>query len=115
MKHLCLRTCQVDIYGKITFVKRGDVIRSSEVDLGPRFKNLEEEAAPHEVDFLTAKEEELINSKWSFSDAKKAIFDKFGVELKREEGTKKSEVIDQILDARFRSVDAGIFDPVKKD
>jgi len=112
MKFLCLITCQAKLYDKITFVKRGEVVRSP-VDLGVRFKNLEA-IEEHEVDFLKAGEEELINTKWSFKEARKAIYDKFGVELKREEGTKKSEIIDQILDARFRSIGAGVFDPVKQ-
>ena len=115
MKHLCLQTCQVRLSDKITLVKQGEVVRSSE-DLGPRFKNLEApDNASYEVDFLTAKEEELTNTKWKFEEARLAIYGKYGVELKREEGTKKSEIIAQILDARFRSIGAGMFDPVKQD
>ncbi len=65
------------------------------------FEKLEDVA----VDFLMATEDELTETKWKFSDAFDAILEECGVELKKEEGTKKSDIIDQILDARYRQVD----------
>jgi len=57
------------------------------------------------IDFFTAGEAELMERKWSFEEAHEAILAKYQIELKREEGTKKSDVVSQILDARFRSVE----------
>lgn len=51
------------------------------------------------IDFITASEEELANAKWKFAEAKAAVSEALGVTLKT--GT-KTEIIRQILDARYR-------------
>ena len=60
------------------------------------------------VDFLTASKEELTSVKWKFEDAYAAVIEAYEVELFREDGTKKSEIVAQILDARERATDKSI-------
>ena len=100
---VCEKRCQAKLdWGKTTFFKKGQV---QEFEKCPSyFRPLEGDDSTL-VDFLTAGEEELTLATWKFDDAFKAIKEKYNVDLKREEGTKKSEVIAQILDARFRSID----------
>ena len=72
----------------------------------PQFRPLVGEMADApELNFLTAGEQELMEAKWTFQDAYNAIKVAYGKELKKEEGTKKSEVVAQILDHRFRAFD----------
>lgn len=95
MKCVCETTCQVRVNGRITFVKEGEVF---EFDKCPRnFRPV----AGENINFLTASEEELLEANWKFSDAAKAIFEAYKVKLKQAE---KSDVVKQILDARYRAV-----------
>jgi len=108
MKYVCRKNCQHRDNGKIRFCERGRVYEFAEK---PKFgfDTIGEKSEPdYKLDFLTASEEELKKTKWSFDDASDAIQAAYGVELFREEGTRKSEVIDQILDARFRSVEVKV-------
>lgn len=113
MKYVCMRTCQLRVHGRARFISRGTVIEL-EKDPGNRFRSIgTPEAAP--VNFLTAKEGELQNSKWTFKAAQKAILDQYGVKLFKEEGTKKSDIIGQILDARFRAIDKSVLEKPRLD
>jgi len=109
MKYVCRVTCQHKIEGKITFCERGYIFEFAE-DPGPRFECLEAKpgATPidkqYEIDFLKASEDELKEAKWEFKQAYEAIKDAYDIELFKEKGTRKSEIISQILDARFRAV-----------
>ena len=58
-----------------------------------------------EVDFATVGGEELMEATWRFNDLAKFTLDEFGIALTRGEGTKKSDVVAQFLDARDRNVD----------
>ena len=107
MKCICMRTCQVRIgeEGKIHTIVRGEVL---EFDKCPaHFTSIEKNPVTQEeykVDFLKAGEEELMEAKWTFKAASMAILDEYNVKLKKETGTKKSEIVAQILDARYRSI-----------
>ena len=101
MKCICIRGCQIRIgeAGKIHTIVAGTVIEFDECP--DNFKSIEK--AEYKVDFLKAGEEELTEAKWTFKEAAVAIMDEYNVKLKKETGTKKSEIIAQILDARYRS------------
>lgn len=58
-----------------------------------------------EIDFKNASEEELMAVQWSFSDAEAAVKEAYNVELTREEGTTKADVVKQIVEARTRHID----------
>jgi len=77
----------------------------SEEDLGPHFTCL---TPGYAIDFTKASADELQAADWKFADADKVIRSQYGKSLFREKGTKKSEVIQQILDARFRAVDPDV-------
>lgn len=102
MKYICKRTCQLRINDQITLVSRGDVIELDKDPGAKCFESIETEA--YKLDFTKASEQELKLTKWTFNEAYKAIKAKYDVELHKEEGTKRSEVIDQILDARYRAI-----------
>lgn len=112
MKYLCLQTCQVRVGKRPMLVNSGMVVDLPE-DPGARFRCLEDEEAPHEVDFTKATEQELTAAKWDFKAARLAIYEAYGVELKLEEGDKKSDIIAQILDAKFRAVNPTIINVPK--
>ena len=96
MKCVCTRKCQVRVDSRIHTFNRGDVFDFKKCPNNFRKIN----AKP--VDFLKAKEAELLEAEWQFEDAEKAIKAEFNVDLKRE---KKPDVVAQILDARYRKVD----------
>lgn len=108
MECLCVRTCQAKRdNGSVTFVKEGEV-RS--------FLKCPDYFVPvnsiESVDFTQAGEQELMAASWTFDEAYDAIQGAFGVELIKEEGTLKSDVVSQILDAKFRYVDKASVNPV---
>ena len=102
MKCICMRTCQVRIgeEGKIHTIVRGAVLEFDECPAN--FKSIEKEE--YKIDFTKAGEQELMEAKWTFKAASMAILDEYNVKLKKETGTKKSEIVAQILDARYRSI-----------
>ena len=97
MKCVCVRTCQVRVNGKIVYVEKGQVLDFDKCPVN--FESIEARAEEG-IDFLKASENELMESSWSFADAFKAIKDAYGVELKK---TEKADVVEQILDARYRN------------
>jgi hypothetical protein len=108
MECLCLITCQARRDdGSVTYVKRGEV---------RTFLKCPEYFTPVDsigsVDFTTAGEEELMAASWTFDEAHEAILAAFNIELVKEDGTKKSEVVTQILDAKFRYTDKASLTPV---
>jgi len=108
MKCLCLRTCQArKDDGAVTFVKEGEV--RSFLKCPEYFTPV---ASIKEIDFTTAGEDELMAASWTFDEAYAAVLAAFNIELFKEEGTKKSEVVTQILDAKFRHVDNASLNPV---
>ena len=109
MKCICMRDCQIRIgvEGKIHTIVKGEVIEFDAKEAPKNFKSIEKDEKTQEdykVDFLKAGEEELMESKWTFIEASAAVEEAYGVKLKKEKGTKKSEIVAQILDARYRSV-----------
>ena len=103
MKAVCIRTCKVMIQGRSRFVKKGDVVNLEEEHRC--FRSLEPtptQPEPEPIDILKASEEELKEGDWKFKDAYEVIMSELGVKL--EKGTKK-EVIQQIMDARYRAID----------
>lgn len=96
---VCTKTCQARINGVIVFVRKGEVVVPDEIT-PETFEALE----AYEIDFENATEETLTATKWTFDEAFDAVKEAFDVELKKEEGTTKSDVIKQILDARYRQV-----------
>lgn len=112
-KYVCTRKCQIKVGERITFVNTGTVV-TLEKDPGKNFRSIDGEQ-DDPINFLTAKKGELQKSKWTFKAAQKAILDKYGIELFKEEGTRRSEIIDQILDARFRSIDKSVIEKPRLD
>ena len=103
MKYVCLKTCQIRKGTQIVLCTKGDIIELPKPD--PRFQCIEEKAAPeYKIDFLKASEAELKEAKWNFKDAAKVMKEHFDKKLDNEDGTKKSDVIKQILDIRYRAV-----------
>ena len=102
MKCICTKTCQIRIDGKIHLVEKGDVKELAELPANGRF--ISTDAPDYEVDFSKASEKELMETKWKFSEAKAFILASYDVELKKEEGDKKSDIVARILDARYRAV-----------
>lgn len=104
MKYKCVKKCQVRLPDGVHLVGKGKVFSEDQVKgiaNHPCFISLDQEA----LNFETASREELEARPWKFSDAYKAIEELYGVQLKKEEGTLKSDIITQIFDARFREVD----------
>lgn len=100
MKCVCRTQCQTRLdSGKIKFFNVGDVENFKKCPT--HFESLE---TLEDVDFDTASKEELMEAKWKRTDAKDFIKEKGGVPKVTGETT-KAELIDQILDARFREVD----------
>lgn len=107
MKCVCTKVHQRRLNGKITLVSRGQVF---DFEKCPDLFSPMDNGDSYVIDFTKAEEEELMAAKWAFKDASAVMLETYGIELKREEGTKKSEVVAQILDIRFRSTD---IDPAK--
>lgn len=103
MKCVCIKTCQIRHNDRITFVMKGEVYEFDECPANFRVVAGEAEEAPA-VDFTKASEDELKAAKWKFEDANAAMEQAYGKSLEKEEGTKKSDVIAQILDIRYRAV-----------
>jgi hypothetical protein len=100
MKCVCRTQCQTRLDGgKIKFFNVGDV---GEFEKCPtHFESLEK---VEEVSFQTASKDELLEAKWKRADAVDFIKEKGG-EPKVTSKTTKTQIVDQILDARFREVD----------
>lgn len=104
MKYVCRQTCQVRIKDQITLCNKGQIYELDEPN--DRFQAIAEEQENYKVDFLKASEAELKEAKWSFTEAKKAIKAAYDVTLTNAKGTSRMNVIDQILDARYRAIDS---------
>jgi len=105
MKYICRKTCQHRDEGQIFFCEMGTVYEFKDAPKNNCFEAIDKEKELYVVDFLTAGETELKQAKWKFSDAEKSIWDAYGVKLSKEDGDKKSDIIGQIMDARYRSVE----------
>ena len=105
MKFLCTRTCQItDDNEKIILIEQGSVIDSEKNPKKGCFKSLDgEKGETHKIDFTTASEDELLSAKWSVAVAKEEILKAYKVELKIKSDDKKSDVVDRILDIRYRN------------
>jgi len=114
MKYLCIKTCQVSVDKKSVFIPRGTV-KVFDEDPGKNFRCLDNKDKPHTVDFYSAKAEEMQAAKWTFEEARLAIYTKYGVELKKEDGTRKSDIVEQILDIRFRAINPTIINVPTED
>lgn len=101
MKCICRNKCQARLDDdKIMFFYPGDIQEFEECP--PHFEAVTEA----KIDFTTAQEDELREAKWSFEEAHAVMLETYDAELKRVEGeTTKQDVIDQILDIRFRALD----------
>jgi hypothetical protein len=100
--YVCERTCQVikEINGRekpVTY-EAGAV---DEFEERPdHFRTLD---GP--VDFTSASEEELLVSKWTFAEAKKAMQTHYKANITKEKNTTKKELVNTILDIRARNVE----------
>jgi len=97
MKCVCDRDCQTRVGGKIVFFNQGMV--ESFDKCPPNFSPIDNS---DEVDFLTTGEDALMAMDWKFSQAAEAIKTAFNIDLVK---GPKTAVVDQILDARYRSLD----------
>jgi len=104
MKYVCIKTCQIRVDGRITFCSKGEIYELPKAD--PRFQCIEETAKEYKIDFTKATEAELKAANWKFKEAATVMLEHYGKELEKEEGTKKSDVIRQILDIRYRAVNS---------
>lgn len=102
MKCVANKDCQTrtDI-GKIRFFSAGEVFNFLKCPCN--FSPLEGDGAAI-IDFTTAGEELLMESKWKFSDANECMLSNFNRQLKKDENTTKQQVVDQIIDIRYRSL-----------
>lgn len=98
MKCVCEKDCyQPNPQGYNRLYQCGDV---DDFEKCPEyFVSLETE--DYVVNFLTASENELLEAQWKFSDAADAVKEAYGINLKK---TEKSDIVRQILDAKFRSI-----------
>ncbi len=88
--------------GKVITCDAGTVMEFEECPPGWEEINAPEALA---IDFTTALKEELMETKWKFDDAAKAVLASYGKELVKEEGATKKDIVAKILDIRFRAVD----------
>lgn len=96
MEYVCKTKCYVKgPDGRLHLFRPGQVV---ELD-GPSIHFVVVE--DHTLNFGKATEDELMGVKWEFMDAKAFVKTQYNVTLKR---GRKSEVVAQILDARFRSL-----------
>jgi len=106
MKAVCIQTCQIrNDSGQIVTCEQRKVydLEESNAD-NKNFKPLEDskgEQLDVEIDFIKASQEELTNTKWAFKDAKDAMKASYDQVLKK---ASREEVIEQIMDIRYRSV-----------
>jgi len=101
MDCVCIRACQ-------TRTDQGKIVHFVAHEIHP-FKICPPHFVPlggenHDLDFMEASREELMNTKWSFSDAAKSLQEHGDIELKQETGDTKKTVVDRILDIRYRSI-----------
>lgn len=101
MKCVARRRCQAKVQSRIVTFARGQVQEFDECP--PHFEVIEGDKAPV-IDFIKAGRPELMAAKWTFEDANSAMLQMYGKQLKKEEGTKKSEIVEQIIDIRYRAV-----------
>lgn len=105
MKCLCTQTSQIRIGGKIHTITQGEVRELKKLPKA-HWVSLEEgsdESAPkYLVDFSKAEKAELMAVKgWTFEEARDFVKTNYNVDINK--GT-KTQITDQILDARFRFV-----------
>lgn len=99
---LCTRTCQTRIKGgKITFIERGKVLQAEKNPKKDCFVKIASEE--HTLDFITASEEELEAATWTHAAAAVAISKAYKVALVKKAGDTKADVIERILDIRYRN------------
>ena len=77
------------------YFAKGDMGEFDECPI--HFKELGED-----FDLLTSSKAELLETKWSFDDAKKAYKEKYNITLRKLKD--KEKIVNQMLDARFRAV-----------
>ena len=111
MKCVCRQDCQLRLEdgnkivkkgGKITFIERGTILNLNECP--STFESLE--AEEYALDFSTATEQELLKAKWTITEAKDAMKEIYGHDLKISSEDKKKDVVRTILDIRYRKMDA---------
>jgi len=102
---VCVNTCQTRIEGKITYVQQGQTV---DLDTIEGNENCFEPLHGRSIDFVNASEQELLDSDWKFAEANKAMQSAFGKSLTWEEGVKKSDVVEEIMDIRYRHKDMDI-------
>ena len=95
VKCICIRACQVRIDGLARYFHAGEVRVFKECP--PHWRPIE----TVEVDFLSSPREVLMETEWSFKEAQEVIKKAYGFSLVKEAGTKKSDIVDQILEARL--------------
>jgi hypothetical protein len=100
--YVCRTPCQARMEGDvIKYFSDGQVVEvEDDFELPVHFDRLDIPEAS--IDFLTASEEELMASDWKFAAAKDAIKKAFNKTLQKAE---KRDVVNQILDIRFRNID----------
>lgn len=96
MKCVCVQTCYIkDDEGKPRLYEKGQVANFK--NPGQHFKKL-----GVDFDILTATEAELLETKWSFEEAKATYKEKYGVTLRKYKD--KDKIVNQMLDVRFRAI-----------
>ena len=101
MKCVCDKKCQTVIDGLVHFCSKG---RVEDFDECPSNWTPLEGPKAKAVDFGTASEDELMETKWKYSDAKAFVKDTYNVTLKKHRDTTKKQLVEMILDARYRAV-----------
>ena len=104
MDYVCVKDCQLRIDGQITFLVRGEVVNMESLPKSHEhcFNGIGDKE--YSVNFGKASEAELMKAKWKVSEASSYCEKHYDKKIEKQEGDKKSDIVDKILDARYRAV-----------
>ena len=99
MKCVCNQTCQTHVGKNIMFFEKGDV---QNFEVCPLHFSAIEDDTNKAVDYENDSEAVLMELKWEFNDAAEFVSKNYGITLAK---GPKADVVGQIIDARYRSLD----------
>ena len=104
MDYVCVKACQLRVGKQITFVAKGQVVNVESIPKSHAhcFNSMGDKE--YSVNFGEATEEELMKAKWKVSEASSYCEKHYDTKIEKQEGDKKSDIVDKILDARYRAV-----------
>ena len=104
MDYVCVKACHLRIGKQITFVAKGQVVNVESIPKSHVhcFNSMDDKE--YSVNFGEATVEELMKAKWKVSEASSFCEKHYDKKIEKQEGDKKSDIIDKIIDARYRAV-----------